>query len=127
MPQNFGLYEKLGLPMLLLFLVNYHFSCGVTSQDLTHEMASSAPGRVVGGKSGGILNEVILDEFRAAAAEHTNRISFVYLDGNQHVDQMRYLTFKDSTLRVAYRSLGLYGGRERLPSLAFNTRDGSQV
>ena len=90
-------------------------------------MASSAPGRVVGGKSGGILNEVILDEFRSAAAEHMNRIIFVYLDGNKHVDQMRCVELIIEWLMIACRSLGLYGGKERLPSLAFNTRDGSQV
>jgi hypothetical protein len=37
----------------------------------------------------------------------------VYLNGAEHHDQMK--------------SLGLYGGKERLPSMAFNTRDGSQV
>ena len=99
--QNFGLYEKLQIPMLLLFL------------DLTDEMNTDQPGRTVGGKSGGIFNEVLLEEFKAAAKEHTDRIAFVYLDGNLFEDKMR--------------SLGLFGGKERLPSLAFNTRDGAQI
>eukprot|EP01034_Spumella_vulgaris_P021743 gene21743-27797_t len=98
--QNFGLYDKQGTPMLLLFL------------DLTHEAMSTSP-RIVGGRSGGLLNEVLLDEFRLAAQEHIGRLLFVYLDGTKYQDQMR--------------SLGLYGGKERLPSLAFNTRDGSQI
>lgn len=100
-PLNFGLYEKLNIPMLLLFL------------DLREEMQSSSPGKIVGGKSGGILNEVLVEELRLAAREHIDRIAFVYLDGNLYEDQMR--------------SLGLYGGRERLPSMAFNTRDRTQA
>lgn len=100
-PLNFAFYEKLNIPMLLLCL------------DLKEEMQSAQPGKVVGGKSGGILNEVLLDELRYAAKEHIGRIVMVYLDGNLYEDQMR--------------SLGLYGGKERLPGMAFNTRDRSQV
>lgn len=100
-PLNFALYEKLNMPMLMMFL------------DLREEMQSAEPGRIIGGKSGGILNEILLDEMRAAAKEHVERILFVYLDGNLYEDQMR--------------SLGLYGGKERLPSLAFNTRDRTQA
>lgn len=100
-PANFQLYEKTGKPMLMLFL------------DMTNAAATSDPVRVVGGRSGGVLNEVLLEEFRAVAKEHVDRISFVYLDGNKHQDQMR--------------SLGLYGGAERLPSLAFNTKDKKQI
>ncbi len=98
--QNFGLYDKVGLPMLMLFL------------DLTDERAVS-DARVVGGRSGGLFNELLIDELRAVAREHSDRILFVFLDGTQYQDQMR--------------SLGLYGGAERLPSLAFNTRDGNQI
>lgn len=98
---NFPMYEKLGLPMLMMFL------------DLDDEEKSSRPGIIVGGRSGGILNEVLLDEFREAAKEHKLRISFVFADGTLHADQMR--------------SLGLYGGKERLPSIAFNTKDRSVV
>lgn len=98
---NFQLYEKIALPMLMLFL------------DLSNEDMTSSPGRIVGGKSGGILNEILLEELRYVAKEHHDKILFVYLDGNKHEDQMR--------------SLGLYGGKERLPSLAFNTREGLQV
>jgi len=97
--QNFKLYEALNLPMLLMFL------------DLTHE--DKAVRGVVGGRSGGILNQILIDEMRDTAKEHVGRLVFVYLDGPQHEDQMK--------------SLGLYGGRERLPSLAFNTKDGSQI
>jgi thioredoxin-like negative regulator of GroEL len=98
-PQNFLMYEKQGLPILMMFL------------DLTEEHTQQSG--VVGGKSGGLWNEALLEEFRLAATEHQHRILFVYLDGVTHGDQMK--------------SLGLYGGKERLPSLAFNTRDGSQV
>lgn len=77
-PANFELYAKMNLPMLMMFL------------DLTHASLTSNPGRVVGGKSGGILNELLLEEFRAAAKEHIGRLVFVYLDGNIHQDQMRY-------------------------------------
>ena len=99
--QNFRMYEKMTIPMLIMFL------------DLTHEMASSRPGHVVGGKTGGILNEHLLEEFRVVAKEHSDRIAFVYADGTKHEDQMK--------------SLGLYGGKERLPSLSFNTRENLQI
>jgi len=97
---NFRLYENLPRAMIMLFL------------DLTNEQSDN-PNRIVGGKSGGILNENLLDEFRKTAKEFKDKLSFVYLDGNLHEDQMRLL--------------GLYGGKERLPSIAFNTRDGAQV
>lgn len=41
------------------------------------------------------------------------RVALVYLDGRKHFDQMR--------------SLGLFGGVERLPAMAFNTKDGRQL
>ena len=100
-PENFLIYEKIGKPMLLFFL------------DLEHEMRSAEPGRVIGGRSGNILNEDLLRDFKIVAKEHHSSISFVYLDGNLHKDKMR--------------SLGLFGGKERLPSLAFNTKDGRQI
>jgi thiol-disulfide isomerase/thioredoxin len=101
-PQNFLLYEKLNKPMLLMFL------------NLTNEeLYSRQPGRIIGGKSNGIMNEILIDELKAAAKEHAERLLCVYLDGNLYEDQMK--------------SLGLYGGKERLPSLAFNTRDGKQI
>jgi hypothetical protein len=46
---------------------------------------------VLGGKSGEILNEVLLEEFRACAREHSDRVTFVYLDGITHADQMKSL------------------------------------
>lgn len=97
---NFRIYEKMMKPMLMLFM------------DLTNEHQTNDP-KIVGGRSGGILNEVLIDEFRQVAKEHSDRIIFVYLDGVIHADKMR--------------ALGLYGGAERLPSLAFNTRDNIQA
>ena len=76
---NFKLYEKIPNPMLMLFL------------DLTNEYSSLQPGQVVGGKSGKILNVHLLDEFRHVAKEHSDRITFVYLDGNLHEDRMKTL------------------------------------
>lgn len=92
--KNFLLYEKIGLPMLMMFL------------DLRDADSSTEPGVVIGGRSGNILNEILLQEFRATAKEHIGRISFVYLDGVTHADQMK--------------SLGLLGGIERLPSLVLH-------
>jgi thiol-disulfide isomerase/thioredoxin len=100
-PANFKLFEQLNLPMLLLFL------------NLDDKDKSSQPGAVVGGRSGGLLNEVLLDEFREAARDHAGRIVFLYADAGLHKDQMRLL--------------GLFGGKERVPSMAFNTKDGAQI
>jgi thiol-disulfide isomerase/thioredoxin len=101
-PMNFLLYEKLKIPMLLMFL------------NLTNEVDySRSPGIIIGGRSGGILNEILIDELKFAAKEHIGRIVCVYLDGTLYEDQMKLL--------------GLYGGKERLPSLAFNTRDGAKI
>mmetsp|Transcript_5623 Transcript_5623/g.9247 ORF Transcript_5623/g.9247 Transcript_5623/m.9247 type:complete len:748 (-) Transcript_5623:127-2370(-) len=118
--QNFLMYEKLGLPMLMMFLdlSNEHAvvtssTTTATTEEGTRSTSSSSTAGYIGGKSGGIFNEELLDEFRLAAKEHRERVVFVYLDGVMHQDQMK--------------SLGLYGGKERLPSIAFNTRDGSQV
>ena len=73
---NFGLYERQGLPMLLLFL------------DLSNARnpgaAPDAGGRV-GGESGGVSNDDLLDEFREASKDHAGRLAFVYLDGNKWV------------------------------------------
>ncbi len=88
--QNFPLYEKRGLPMLLLFL------------DLSAAHPPDAAGGV-GGHSGGLANDDLLVEFREAAKEHGDTLAYVYLDGTQHQDQMR--------------ALGLFGGAERLPAV----------
>ena len=101
LPSNFKLFETLNLPMLLLFL------------NLDDKDKSSNPGVVVGGKSGGLLNEVLLDEFREAAKEHIGRIVFLYADAGVHKDQMRLL--------------GLFGGKERVPSMSLNTKDGGKI
>jgi hypothetical protein len=76
---NFKLYEKTSNPMLMLFL------------DLTHETSTSNPNRIVGGKTGNILNENLLEELRHVAKEHSESITFVYLDGILHEDRMRTL------------------------------------
>jgi hypothetical protein len=57
----------------------------------------------IGGESGGVSNNDILEEFRAAAEEHAGRVAFLWLDGTKHSDQMR--------------KLGLFGGKERLPAV----------
>lgn len=92
---NFKLYEKLPNPMLMLFL------------DLTHEMLSTEPGRIVGGKSGKVLNENLLDEFRSVAKEFADKITFVYLDGLLHEDRMKTLG-TISLLVILLRSLSFY-------------------
>ena len=81
--------------------------------DLERAAYVTGPGQMVGGKSGGILNQVLLDELMLVAKEHNDKVNFVYLDGLKHEDQMR--------------SLGLFGGAARLPSIAINTREGLQV
>lgn len=87
---NFIFYEKLNRPMLLLFL------------DLSNESHANQVG-IIGGRSGGLLNEALLQEFRATAKEYVGSISFVFLDGNLYADKMK--------------SLGLLGGVEGLPSM----------
>ena len=76
---NFKLYDKIPNPMLMLFL------------DLSHELSTSNPGNVLGGKSGKILNENLMEEFRYVAKEHSEKITFVYLDGLLHEDRMKSL------------------------------------
>ena len=83
--ENFKLYDKIAKPMLILFL------------DLTHAHATNSPGHIIGGKSGGVLNEALLVELREVARELADKVTFVYIDGTRHEDQMR--------------SLGLFGGR----------------
>jgi hypothetical protein len=102
---NFQLYSQLNKPMLMLFL----------DLQREHYLTSDSVGAhlAVGGKSGGVMNQDLVNEFVAVAKEHSERFSFVYLDGTTHEDQMR--------------NLGLYGGAARLPSLAFNTKDNLQA
>ena len=76
---NFKLYEKIPNPMLMLFL------------DLSQEHSTSNPGQILGGKSGKILNENLMEEFRYVAKEHSEKITFVYLDGLLHEDRMKSL------------------------------------
>jgi len=110
-PHNFQLYEKLTKPMLMMFLDLTDEKDEGTNGDTVAD--SSSVKKTVGGKSGGIFNELLLAEFRAAALELTDKVSFVYLDGTLYEDKMR--------------ALGLYGGVERLPALAMNTRGGAQA
>jgi hypothetical protein len=150
-PRNFPLYEKLGLPMMLLFLElppsfydNIQPSQAKKKKNKKEEeaknqgsdgdfyddydelgvgaaggfgagTAAASGGQLlhVGGSSGGVANDDLLGEFLAAAEEHRGRIAFVYLDGVAHADQMT--------------SLGLFGGAERLPAIAFNTKDSRQM
>mgnify|MGYP003385852118 FL=1 len=100
-PHNFQMYNKINKPMLMLFL------------DLSDSGGVVPGSNMVGGKSGEILNELLLGEMRLVAQELGDKILFVYADGNAYADQMR--------------SLGLYGGAERLPAMAFNTRESIQA
>jgi len=99
-PSNFAQYERTGMPMLMLFL------------DLS-ESHPPNPHGFIGGSSGKVSNDALLDEFRECAKEQRDRILHVYVDGNAHADQMV--------------NLGLFGGAERLPGIAFNTKDGRQL
>lgn len=99
--RNYRLYEKTGLPMLLLFL------------NLTSEDRKLPDPNFVGGKSGGIQNYLLISEFKEVAKEYSDKVNFVYVDGIANQDKMK--------------SLGLYGGESRLPSLAFNTRENRKV
>uniref|UniRef100_A0A7S3UPC4 protein disulfide-isomerase n=1 Tax=Heterosigma akashiwo TaxID=2829 RepID=A0A7S3UPC4_HETAK len=67
----------------------------------------------VPGKTGNLSNNELVMELREAAKDHFGRISFVYIDGIEHADRMK--------------ALGLYGGQERLPALALNTKDGKKL
>lgn len=102
---NFHLYSQISKPMLMLFL-DLQREYYVTSDSAGHFIP-------IGGKTGGIMNQNLLDEFIEVAKEHSERFSFVYLDGTKHEDQMR--------------NLGLYGGAARLPSVAFNTKENIQA
>lgn len=102
---NFHLYSQIQKPMLMLFLDLQR------EQYITNDSEGSFIS--IGGKTGGIHNQNLLNEFTEVAKEHAERFSFVYLDGTKHEDQMR--------------NLGLYGGAARLPSVAFNTRDNIQA
>mmetsp|Transcript_31601 Transcript_31601/g.108680 ORF Transcript_31601/g.108680 Transcript_31601/m.108680 type:complete len:319 (-) Transcript_31601:107-1063(-) len=83
--------------MLLLFL------------DLRSHDRSNAS--FVGGKSGGLFNDDVVRELEACRLDgsFSHRVAFAYLDGHQYADRMK--------------SLGLFGGAERLPALAFNTNE----
>ena len=98
---NAGTYEKVitdyGIPIVLLFL------------DLSDEM-NTRDRTIVGGKTGQIFNEVLIQELKAAAKSFVDRAVFVYVDGFEYEDKMI--------------ALGLTGGRGRLPSIAINNKDG---
>lgn len=96
--QNFARYEKLRRPMFLLFL------------DLR---ARGNEENVVGGRSGGLFNDDLAAELASVARDESfrDRVTFAYCDGVMYGDRMK--------------SLGLFGGRESLPALAFNAGPGS--
>ena len=98
---NAGTYEKVitdyGIPIVMLFL------------DLSDEM-NTKDKTIVGGKTGEIFNEVLIQELRIVAKSFVDRAVFVYVDG---------IEFEDNMI-----ALGLTGGRERLPSIAINNKDG---
>ena len=104
-PYNFQLYEKINKPMILLFLN--------LTEDNEKQITSNGGDIAVAGKSGGILNELLMIEFKLAAIDMGDKMNFVYLDGMIYEDKMR--------------ALGLYGGAERLPSIAVNARGGIQA
>ena len=96
---NFARYEKLLRPMLLLFL------------DLSGHASDDDGAPFVGGRSGGLFNNDLVEELRAAQKDESfrDRVAFAYIDGVAHADRMR--------------GLGLFGGKEKLPALAFNTNE----
>ena len=101
-PANFKMYERLRLPMLLLFL------------DLRAEDDHGAADvRAVRGESGGIANGALLAEMQAVAEQHRGRVFFCYCDGVAQKDQMK--------------ALGITKGTSSLPALAWNTLDGTKV
>ncbi|CAM9425490.1 unnamed protein product [Ectocarpus sp. 12 AP-2014] len=99
---NFAQYERTHLPMLIMFL------------ELPDSFApGSAHGSRIGGKSGGVRNDELVKELKEVALEHKGSIIFLYADGVALADSMK--------------TLGLFGSRERLPQVGFNTMDGRQL
>ncbi|CAM9811061.1 unnamed protein product [Discosporangium mesarthrocarpum] len=96
---NFAHYERMHLPMLIMFL------------DLSDGTVPNSQA-TLRGKSGGVSNRDLVQELEEAAKEHRDRLIFLYADGNIFADSMK--------------SLGLFGDKERLPQIAFNTMDGRQ-
>jgi thioredoxin-like negative regulator of GroEL len=135
-PYNFALYEKLNRPMLIMFLD----LSSVRAEDGTMEEPypeGAGPGQESASKSTAVFaankykesdkvkwafrdmgttntvpNDALIQDLYVTALEHIGRLTFVYADGIAFEDKMR--------------SLGILGGREQLPSLAFNTQDGRQ-
>ncbi|CAM9611872.1 unnamed protein product [Ectocarpus sp. 6 AP-2014] len=99
---NFAQYERTHLPMLIMFL------------ELPDSFAAgSAHGSRIGGKSGGVRNDELVKELKEVALEHKGSITCLYADGVALADSMK--------------TLGLFGSRERLPQVGFNTMDGRQL
>ncbi|CAN0095020.1 unnamed protein product, partial [Scytosiphon promiscuus] len=99
---NFAQYERIHLPMLIMFL-ELPVSYG----------AGAALGPRIGGLSGGVRNDELVKELKEVALEHRGRLTCLYADGTALADSMK--------------TLGMFGGRERLPQLGFNTMDGRQL
>ncbi|CAM9282168.1 unnamed protein product, partial [Laminaria digitata] len=94
---NFAQYERTKLPMLIMFL------------DLPGYYAPTLVSRFAG-ESGGVPNHDLIKELKEVALEHRGRISCVYADGVAFSDGMK--------------TLGLFGGRDRLPQVGFNAMNG---
>eukprot|EP00752_Nemacystus_decipiens_P012627 g11183.t1 len=67
----------------------------------------------IGGTSGGVSNDELVKELEEVALEHKGRLTCLYADGIALADSMK--------------TLGLFGSRERLPQVGFNTMDGRQL
>eukprot|EP00904_Undaria_pinnatifida_P005915 jgi/Undpi1/2453/HiC_scaffold_13.g05833.m1 len=96
---NFAQYERTHLPMLIMFLQLRGYS--------EPSLASR-----IGGESGGVPNDDLITELKEVAIEHRGRICCVYADGIAFSDGMK--------------TLGLFGGHERLPQVAFNDFSGGR-
>ena len=99
-PVTFLLYEQVNKPMLMLFL------------DMTYRSQTMNP-YIIGGKSNGISNQVLIEDMRSVAKLYENELLFVYLDGVAYPTEMK--------------KLGLFGGKENLPLMAFNTKENLQL
>ena len=80
-PQTFRLYEKSGKPMLMMFL------------DLTYEHFTEGEGQIVGGRSGGVLNEHLLQvRLYIVCIIHIQYLLFYCTTGINHHNNL-YMVF----------------------------------
>eukprot|EP00903_Cladosiphon_okamuranus_P016612 g15324.t1 len=99
---NFAQYERTRLPMLIMFL-----------ELSVHDGGGAANRYRIGGTSGGVSNDELVRELKEVALEHKGSLTCLYADGVALADSMK--------------TLGLFGSRERLPQVGFNTMDGRQL